>query len=136
MRRILTFIVMLVMLSGCATMNGVRVGNREKLIKLSVGMTKQEVLNIMGTGKVTTYQFAGLFTPFTAEEINNPYRSEILQGKNKTFEVLYYYTDVKKMDLAITDDELTPLVFDDGKLIGWGWSFLQDNAQKYEIRIR
>lgn len=49
-----------------------------------------------------------------------PYRSEILQGKNKTFEVVYYVTDVKKDDNAIIDDELTPFVFDNGKLIGWG----------------
>ena len=45
-------------------------------------------------------------------------------------------TDVKRVDGAITDDELTPLVFDDGKLIGWGSSFLEVNIQKYEIRIR
>ena len=70
------------------------------------------------------------------ESATNPYRSEILQGSNETFEVLYYYTDVKKADGAITDDELTPLVFKDKKLIGWGWSFLGQNIEKYEIRIR
>jgi len=68
--------------------------------------------------------------------ISNPYRSEILQGKEKTFEIVYYVTDVKRDDGAITDDELTPLVFDDGKLIGWGSGFLEVNIQKYEIRIR
>ncbi len=106
-------------------------------MKLSVGMTKQEALEIMGTKKITTYEPSALYlAPLTAQAINNPYRSEILQGKDKTFEVLYYYTDVKQQDGAITDDELTPVVFDNGILIGWGWSFLQDNAQKYEIRIR
>jgi len=72
---------------------------------------------------------------------NNPYRSEILQGKDKTFEVLYYYTDIKNYDAwygmkGIADDELTPLVFDEGKLIGWGWSYLEANVKKYEIRMR
>ncbi len=45
---------------------------------------------------------------------------------------------MKRDDGAITDDELTPLVFDDGKLIGGGWGsgFLEVNVQKYEIRIR
>ena len=56
--------------------------------------------------------------------------------KDKIFEVIYYVTDVKNDDGAITDDELTPLVFDEGNLIGWGWSFLQNNVQKYEIRMR
>jgi len=109
--------------------------NRTNLLKLSMGMSKAEAITAMGTAPATAYyrDNFGFQQSFT---INNPYRSEILQGKDKTFEVLYYATDVKKDDNAITDDELTPLVFDNGKLIGWGWSFLQDNAQKYEIRIR
>jgi len=111
---------------GCATIDSIRAMNRERLMKLSIGMSKQEVLNVMGT---QTMQAEGW-------TVNNPYRSEIMTGKDKTFEVLYYYTDVKQGDNAITDDELAPLVFDDGKLIGWGWSFLKDNAQKYEIRMR
>ena len=66
--------------------------------------------------------------------ITNPYRSEILKGKNdKLFEVIYYVTDVKNDDNAITDDELTPLIFDNGKLIGWGWSFLEDNIKPLGI---
>jgi len=96
-------------------------------MRLSLGMTKQEVLDVMGVASMTSYE---------GSRINNPYRSEILQGKDKIFEVLYYYTDVQKMDGAITDDELTPLVFDEGKLIGWGRSFFQDNVNKYEIRMR
>jgi hypothetical protein len=96
-------------------------------------MAKDEVLKIMGTK--TTKAYRGWDGGFV-DVINNPYRSEVLQGKNKTLEVLYYYTDKKKADDAITDDELTPLVFDNGKLIGWGWSFLQENIQKYEIRWR
>ena len=123
-------------LTGCASLNTVRTTNRENLIKLNIGMMKQKVMEIMGTERKITYQFAGILTPFTAHAINNPYRSEVLQGKDKTFEVLYYYTDIKKRDGAITDDELLPIVFDENKLIGWGWSFLQDNINKYEIRIR
>ena len=32
----------------------------------------------------------------------------------------YLYTYMKQRDDKITDDELTSLVFKDGKLIGWG----------------
>jgi len=92
-------------------------------------MTKEQVLEIMGTGTIHTLSPGGA--------INNPYKSEVLYGKNgKTLEVLYYYTDIQRADGAITDDELTPLVFDDDILIGWGRGFLQENIKKYEIRIR
>ena len=127
MRKILALLLCLG-LCGCASLSGVRTMNRENLLKLSIGMTKQEALNVMGTRSFGTY---------TDGRINNPYRNEILSNKEgKVFEVLYYYTDAKRIDDAITDDELTPLIFDNGKLIGWGWSFLQDNVQKYELRMR
>lgn len=117
-------------MASCAprlTVDQVRATNRENLKQLSIGMNKSDVLTIMSTETIKTR---------SNRTINNPYRSEILKGKDKTLEVLYYYTDLKKADNAITDDELTPLVFDSGKLIGWGWSFLDDSIQKYEIRIK
>lgn len=129
-----------ILLSGCANMSfdEFRMQNRQNLMRLSVGMTRQQTLDVMGTGEYKLgYSRGGYFEA----TLNNPYKSETLQGKDKTFEVLYYYTDKKRTNLPgqeflITDDELTPLVFDEGKLIGWGWGFLEQNVQKYEIRLR
>jgi hypothetical protein len=106
-------------------------------MKLSVGMSKEEVIKLMGEKRVQAKEgyldkYYGRYEPGAT----NPYRREILQGKDKVFEVLYYYTDIKKLDGAIADEELTPLVFDNEKLIGWGRSFLETNVQKYEIRFR
>ena len=104
-------------------------------------MSKPDVLKIMGT---RTIRIEGILYP--ADRITNPFRSESLIGKDGTsIEVLYYYTDQKSTytrqplsgtPLAIVDDELTPLVFHDGKLIGWGWRALEDVKAKYEIRMR
>ena len=61
--------------------------------------------------------------------IDNPYRTEVLTGKDgKTYEVLYYYTDLNARDDKITDDELTPVVLQDGKLVGWGYPFLNQRV--------
>ena len=136
-----------VFVSGCMSADGpsfeqLRSENRQNLMKLSIGMTKQEVMTIMGdkTGYIKNYLGRRDAEWPTA---SNPYRSAILQGKEKTFEVLYYYTETKKtlyntwgQYQGIADDELTPLVFDEDKLIGWGREFLEQNIQKYEIRLR
>ena len=134
---------LLMVLAGCATVSlqDVTAVNRQNLLRLSIGMSKNEVLNVMGTetktAKVALHQYGNWAeTPVENMKINNPYRSEILQSKDKTFEVLYYVTDVRKSDINTSEDELTPLVFDNGKLIGWGWSFLNDNVQRYELRMR
>ncbi len=123
------------------TTDDVRTINKERMRGLRVGMSKQEVLNTMGTETIQTYYKHY----FNAEEyitepdkkITNPYRTEMMRiSEGKYFDVLFYYTDVKSRDGAITDDDLTPLVFDDDKLIGWGWSFFEDTAQKYKIELR
>ncbi len=80
-------------------------------------MSRDQVLTVMGTRTIKSED----------EEITNPYRTEMYRSQGHTFELLLYYTDVKRRDGAITDDELTPLVIMDGKL---------DLVQKYELRIR
>jgi len=143
---------------GCTTLSSVRSDNRENLNKIKLGMSKDEVLKIMGTDTKTCYDptICGLatfplYTLFllpicliNTEKITNPYKIETLQSQDETrnFEILYYYAEKKKEgrilrgEYSITDDELTPLVFENNKLIGWGWMFLDDKVRKYELRIR
>ena len=133
MKKVVVVSVLLVLIAGCtSSLDRVRTANRRNLLKLSVGMTKEQALAIMG------HKSGG--GRFGEPTVNSPYKSEILQGKDKTFEVLYYYTDIKSAiytanPATITDDELTPLVFDNGKLIGWGADFLED-IKKYKIGDR
>jgi hypothetical protein len=61
--------------------------------------------------------------------IDNPYLTEVLTDKDgKTYKVLYYYTDMKARDDKITYDELTPVVLQDSKLVGWGYPFLDQRV--------
>jgi hypothetical protein len=122
-------------LLACASADGLldkaRTANRSNLIQLQLGMDRETVLRTMGTKSVVVKdgtEFVGT--------INNPYRTEMYQVDADTFEVIFYYTDLKGRDGAITDDELTPLLLKNGVLIGWGWSHLRDVAAKYEIRFR
>lgn len=76
--------------------------NRHKLENLRIGMTKEQVKNIMGE-------------PLVNEVYN-------------TSRVWYYYTRNKWFDGNVTRDECTPLVFDDyGHLEGWGQEYYKTN---------
>jgi hypothetical protein len=126
MKNAIIFLFLIISFLGCTSLEGIRATNRENLMKLSIGITKNKTLQIMGTETQNVF----------SDVITNPYRSEILKGKDGgIYEVLFYYTDIKKQDGAITDDELTPLVFKENKLIGWGWSFLNENVTKYQYQI-
>ena len=128
---ILPLAISLLLTAGCATMETVRAENRANLNRLQLGMTKEEVLAVMGTKTVTTYRDG-----VRGEQITNPYRTEVHRAAGHVFEILFYYTDIKANDGAITDDELTPIVLKDGRLDGWGWSYWNDIVRTYEIRVR
>ena len=90
----------------------VRTMNKEKLNELEIGMYENVVLMIMGskTIKIESAPFA----------IENPFKTEIYSNNVDVYKILYFYTDLVKRDGFITDEELTPIIFKNNKLIGWG----------------
>ena len=116
MRRIAYIAIMLIFLGGCATAlsRGID-ANKKSLQSISFGMSKAEVLKIMGTAPIMT----------EGKMVSNPYRTDVLNGATKTYEVLYYVTNVDADDGMISDNELTPFVFYKGMLIGSGWDYMQ-----------
>ena len=71
-------------------------GNLERSRQLRVGMTKAEVLKIMG----------------------NPVKEEF-----STPDRWYYFIDPVWADGLTTEEECMPLIFEKGKLAGWGNRF-------------
>lgn len=118
----IAFSILLLILSGCGAYDNIRVDNRNKLNTISAGLSKTEVIKIMGNE--------------SRADITNPYRTEMYKRNNDTFEILFYYTDLKKADDAITDDELTPVVIKNGVVDGWGWMYWESLVKTYELRVR
>ena len=128
MKKTLLILLINLILVGCGVSSDyVRTQNKNNLNKISLNMSKSKVLDIMGTEN---------FKQSDGTNITNPFRSETFNENNKTYEVLFYYTDFKKSDGVITDDELTPIVFFDGKVVGYGWLYLKDTIKRYQIDIR
>ena len=90
----------------------VRTMNKEKLNELEIGMYENVVLMIMGSKTIKIES-----APFTIE---NPFKTEIYSNDVNVYKILYFYTDLVKSDGFITDEELTPIIFKNNKLIGWG----------------
>lgn len=121
-------LVLVMLAAGCKSADAIRADNRESLMQLETGMSAEAVLGVMGQ-KTYRDQYGDRYT--------NPHRVETLRDREgETYRVLFYYTDVKKRDGAITDDELTPIVLHEDELVGWGWSYLEDTGDTYTIRIR
>src|SRR5438067_468743 len=108
--------------------------NKQNIAKLSVGHTRLEVESIMGAARAGGGLPEVLFGRVQYLQARNPMRQERLMGTDAVeYEVLFYYTDLRERDDKITDDELTPVVFRDGKVAGVGYRFLGERAPRYRV---
>ncbi len=101
-------VCMICLLSACSIQE--MRNNRENLQKLQIGMTQDQVREIMG---------------------------EPLDEVFSSGDIWFYYTEYKWMDGMNTRDECTPVMFDeDGKLIGTGYEFYKNELDKNPMNRR
>lgn len=127
------------LVAGCANFMGAenqRTLNRQQLAFLRVGMGKEEVARVMGTTEGAWCHASLFLVCIRRETLSNPYRTAGFEAQGKQYEVLYYYTDVKRWDNVISEDELTPVLLESNRLVGWGRELLEGTLNKYEIRVR
>ena len=78
--------------------------NKVQVSKLELGLTKQAILELMGSPDI----------------------SEAKRNGDKELQVMFYRTQHKQADGITTQDECTPLFFVNGTLVGWGDSAYQN----------
>lgn len=121
MRNIVLSTLLSCVLLGCASYSSFTLLNRQNLTQLQLGMTKEQVHEVMGIQTFRKY--------------NNPYRTAMGTKNDEVTEVFYYWTDGTASG-GIEDNELTPVVFLNGKVIGWGREFFSEyDVEKIDIRI-
>ena len=81
--------------------------NNENLTKLKLGMSKDEMLKIMGT----------------------PRSSEVYQIKGKKIELLSYLTKKTAFEDHINQRHPTPIALQAGKVVGWGRSYFDNPGE-------
>lgn len=96
------------------------------LHQIQKGLTSEEVKVVLGDQVIIGYEMPDArkkrYKPIV---ITNPYRVENYDEGRRSYVIEYYFVGINLSDGEITDDELTPLVFEDGILSGWGWDFLK-----------
>ena len=121
----------------------VRSYNQTNLMKIEIGDDKIKVVEKMGgIQTIQTYTKTGISlwtykkVKEKAQVISNPYSRDLKKDKEgNAIEILWYYTDIKKVDDAITKDEQTPIILENNAVVGMGWGFYEDYAKRKEITI-
>ena len=103
--------------------------------QVKLGMSFQEVKAVMGDSLVVGYQQKDPSThSFEPTKMSQPVRVERVTQKIKTYFIVYYFTKVVRADQLMSEDELTPLVFEStdplngiassDKLVGMGMDYV------------
>jgi len=128
--RCVSIILLSLSLAGCASSvvyNPMQAATQQEILlnegglkSVQNGMAMAQVHQIMGTGLVIGYALdspkSSDYKPMT---VPNPYKSEAIKGTNYFIE--YYLQAIRRPDGIVSDDELMPLIYKDGNLIGRGW---------------
>ena len=122
MIRTLTAAVLAVLLTACATgANEVALGqlakeNQASIGQLAIGADRQQTLALMGTKTAKTRD----------GQVTNPFRTEAFKdAAGARYEVHYYVVAPNRKFQPLKQGQMTPLVFKNDALIGWGDEALQ-----------
>lgn len=97
-------------LSGCSTYGTLIEENQNNILKISPGLNKKEVVEIMGTREATV----------KSTHVSNPYKRDLFSLENDEYEVLYYLTRRYPSFTAVKESQATPVIIKNGKVIGLG----------------
>jgi hypothetical protein len=84
--------------------------NQTKLVHLSLGMTKNEVIALMGTETASTRD--GI--------VSNPWTVEAYGADGVSYEILFYVTRPNPPFTPVRKNLTTPVVLKDNRVLGWG----------------
>jgi hypothetical protein len=97
--------------------------NNRNFETIRLGMTREEVEQRMGSGHLVNYKRV---------QLRNPWRTEAFRiDRNTQVDILYYVTQGYVWQSYDGRHAITPVVFENGKVTGWGWGYLDRNRDHF-----
>jgi hypothetical protein len=88
-------------------------------------MSTADVRGVMGEGESVRYKKLHLVDPWRTESFRLTDGTGVL--------ILYYVTAPPPKVYNTTNSELTPIVLENDQVVGWGWSYLNRNMDRYQV---
>lgn len=102
------------------------VGN-DRLKPVKEGMTKAELLPVIGTGPLSP------ITPLDEVRLTNGYRSQGYLVNGANYQVIWYREAAGTLQDTISRQVQTPIIIRNDTVMGWGWSFYDKKTSEYGI---
>jgi len=99
--------------------------NQQAIQSLQLGMTAAAVRSAMGEGEIVRYKKIYLVDPWRTEAF--------LLVDGTDVHILYYVTQPPSKYYRPADDALTPVVLENDRVVGLGWSYLRRQSDRYRV---
>lgn len=109
-------------------------GEDPRLKELAPGIPQDSVTALLGgpSGQAPVSDVTA-----GADTLANIYRKESFMANGTMYDVLYYHASGKKESRdTVPEKELTPIVFEDGKMTGRGWVYWDSVAKSIKVVTR
>ena len=125
MKRIIFVLFLAFLMAGCSSYMPLRDENRINIAKIDKGMTRAQVVQVMGEKSV-----GGM-----SGTVTNPYKREIIRDcQGAEYEILYYYTE--QVGQKHWEEGMTPVILKAGQVVGIGWRYLETSDLNITFRRR
>jgi hypothetical protein len=101
--------------------------NQQALSKLELGRSSEKVRSTLGEGELVNYKKLYLVDPWRTEAF------ALADGTG--VQILFYVTQPPRKYYRPEDHELTPIVLENDRVVGWGWSYLSQKSDRYRYSV-
>lgn len=99
--------------------------NHRNVSRIELGMTRQQLDDVMGKGETVFHDRIRLTNPWHTEAMK-------IRG-NIRVEILYYVTQGYAWKAYFDTSTLVPVVLENDRVVGWGREFLTRNSGRYVL---
>lgn len=107
--------------AGCTAGPELRLQDRWRKDAVREGTSKEGLLRVMGTEHAVIYNADGA----VRKVVPNPYEMRDFTRGGRTYEVIVYFTNPERKNGPLAEEEFTPFVLENGRVIGKGRDFLR-----------
>jgi len=99
--------------------------NQNATQNLTLGMSAASVRSLMGDGDLIQYKKIYFIDPWRSESFQLTDGTDVL--------ILSYLTEPARDHFHPYDQDLTPIVLENDQVMGWGWTYLRRNTERYRV---
>ena len=110
------------------------VEQNSKIAEIKSGLNQAEVMDIMGVEMIVKIPKVGKKKPLKQLFKQPEFSNEFNRNAAKKIKILWYFSTPKDQNGIISKRECTPVIIENGSVVGKGWPFFNNYRRTVQLR--